>query len=107
MNPKKKVLVILGLQWGDEGKGKFIDFLVLFLSKLHTLLVARFQGGSNAGHSIEFGDRHVVFHALPSGMLQKNARNLVGAGVNVDVVSMQKEIKEIEKFIFFYFLSTE
>lgn len=94
-NKKKKALVILGLQWGDEGKGKFIDFLVLFLSKVEKLVVARFQGGSNAGHSIEFGDRHVVFHAIPSGMLQKDTVNLVGAGVNVDVVSIQKEIADI------------
>lgn len=93
---KKKVTVILGLQWGDEGKGKFIDFLVLFLSKIEKLVVARFQGGSNAGHSIEFGDRHVVFHAVPSGMLQKDTHNLIGAGVNVDVVSIQKEIEDIK-----------
>jgi len=92
---RKGVMVIVGLQWGDEGKGKFIDFLVLFLSKLHKLVVARFQGGSNAGHSIEFGERQVVFHALPSGMLQKDTYNLIGAGVNVDVVSMKKEIEEI------------
>lgn len=91
----QKVRVIVGLQWGDEGKGKFIDFLVLFLSKLQKLTVARFQGGSNAGHSIEFGDKHVVFHAIPSGMLQKDTHNLIGAGVNVDVVSIQKEIGEI------------
>lgn len=91
----KKALVILGLQWGDEGKGKFIDFLVLFLSKIERLVVARFQGGSNAGHSIEFGERHVVFHAIPSGMLQKDTLNLVGAGVNVDVVSIKKEIADI------------
>ncbi len=93
---KKKVLVILGLQWGDEGKGKFIDFLVLFLSSMHKLVVARFQGGSNAGHSIEFGGRQVVFHALPSGILEKDTFNLVGAGVNVDVISMKKEIEEIK-----------
>ena len=95
-NKKKKVLVILGLQWGDEGKGKFIDFLVLFLSKLRKLIVARFQGGSNAGHSIEFGERLVIFHSIPSGMLQKDTCNLIGAGVNVDVVSMKKEIDEIK-----------
>jgi len=95
-NKRKKVKVILGLQWGDEGKGKFIDFLVLFLSKMEKLLVARFQGGSNAGHSIEFGERLVVFHSLPSGMLEKNTKNLIGAGVNVDVVSLKKEIEEIK-----------
>lgn len=95
MQNKKKAIVILGLQWGDEGKGKFIDFLVLSFSKITKLLVARFQGGSNAGHSIEFDGRQVVFHALPSGMLEKNTKNLIGAGVNVDVVSLQKEIGEI------------
>ena len=95
-NKKRRVLVILGLQWGDEGKGKFIDFLVLFLSALCKLVVARFQGGSNAGHSIEFGDRQVVFHSIPSGMLEKDTYNLIGAGVNVDVVSMKKEIDEIK-----------
>lgn len=92
----KKIKVILGLQWGDEGKGKFIDFLVLFLSKTEKLLVARFQGGSNAGHSIEFGERQVIFHALPSGMLEKGTKNLIGAGVNIDVVSLKKEIEEIK-----------
>lgn len=98
MSAKKKIQVILGLQWGDEGKGKFIDFLVLLLARAERLLVARFQGGSNAGHSIEFGDRQVVFHSLPSGMLEKNTWNLVGAGVNVDVLSLKKEIGEIESF---------
>src|SRR4029078_8668373 len=58
--------------------------------------VARFQGGANAGHSIEFGDRSVVFHALPSGILEKDPHNLVGAGVNVDVVSLKKEVEEIK-----------
>ncbi len=95
-NKKKRVSVILGLQWGDEGKGKFIDYLVSTLSETQKLLVARFQGGSNAGHSIEFGNRKVVFHSIPSGILEKNTKNLVGAGVNIDVVSMKKEIAEIK-----------
>lgn len=94
--PNKKILVVLGLQWGDEGKGKFIDFLVLLLSKLYKLTVARFQGGSNAGHSIEFDDKHIVFHSLPSGMLEKNTENIIGAGVNIDVVSIKKEIENIK-----------
>jgi adenylosuccinate synthase len=97
-NFEKKVKVIVGLQWGDEGKGKFIDYLVQLLSKKTSLVVARFQGGSNAGHSIEFGDTHIVFHALPSGMLEKNTENFIGAGVNVDVISIQKEIALIESF---------
>ncbi len=96
MEKNKKASVILGLQWGDEGKGKFIDFLVTSLGKVNKLLVARFQGGSNAGHSIEFGDRQVVFHSIPSGMLEKNTFNLIGAGVNIDAVSVKKEIEEIK-----------
>lgn len=93
----KKAKVILGLQWGDEGKGKFIDYLVTTLSKNEKLLVARFQGGSNAGHSIYFGDKSFVFHSIPSGILEKNTINLIGAGVNVDVLSIQKEIEEIKE----------
>jgi adenylosuccinate synthase len=92
----KKVKVILGLQWGDEGKGKFIDYLVTSLITNEKLVVARFQGGSNAGHSIQFGDKSFVFHALPSGVLEKDTENLVGAGVNLDVVSIKKEVEEIQ-----------
>jgi adenylosuccinate synthase len=95
-NNNKKIKVILGLQWGDEGKGKFIDYLVTNLSKEEKLLVARFQGGSNAGHSIQFADKSFVFHSIPSGILEKNTLNLIGAGVNVDVLSIEKEIEEIK-----------
>lgn len=90
--------VVVGLQWGDEGKGKFIDFLVTSLNKKQKLLVARFQGGANAGHSIFWGNRQVVFHIVPSGILEKNTHNLIGAGVNIDVVSLKKEIEEIKSF---------
>lgn len=93
---KNKVVPIIGLQWGDEGKGKFVDYLVKNWSKKGKLLVARFQGGSNAGHSIFWGKKQMVFHALPSGMLERNTRNLVGAGVNIDVVSLKKEVGEIK-----------
>lgn len=88
--------VIVGLQWGDEGKGKFIDTLVKSLSKKHKLLVARSQGGANAGHSILWGNKKVVFHIVPSGILEKNTHNLIGAGVNIDVVSLKTEIDEIK-----------
>ena len=91
-----KVIPVLGLQWGDEGKGKFIDFLVKSLSKKQKLLVARFQGGSNAGHSIFFEDKQIVFHIIPSGILEKGTHNLIGAGVNIDVISLKKEINEIK-----------
>src|SRR3989338_7299488 len=96
MNPKSKITPIIGLQWGDEGKGKFIDFLVTSLSKKYKLLVARFGGGSNAGLSIFWGDRKIVFHVVPSGILEKKTHNLIGAGVNIDVVSLKKEINEIK-----------
>lgn len=98
MKNKLQVVPVLGLQWGDEGKGKFIDFLVKTKSKKEKLLVARFQGGSNAGHSIFFEDKQIVFHIVPSGILEKNTHNLIGAGVNIDVVSLKKEINEIKSF---------
>ena len=98
MKNKLQVVPVLGLQWGDEGKGKFIDFLVKSLGKKHKLLVARFQGGSNAGHSIFFEDKQIVFHIVPSGILEKNTHNLIGAGVNIDVISLKKEINEIKSF---------
>ena len=91
-----KITPIIGLQWGDEGKGKFIDFLVMSLSKMRKLLVARFGGGANAGHSVFFEDKQFVFHIVPSGILQKNTQNLIGAGVNIDVDSLKKEIREIK-----------
>lgn len=100
LNKIKKdfVDVVVGLQWGDEGKGKFIDFLVTSLSQTRKLLVARFQGGANAGHSVFWENRQIVFHIIPSGILEKNTHNLVGAGVNIDVVSLKKEIEEIKDF---------
>src|SRR3989338_10617468 len=94
-----KITPIIGLQWGDEDKGKFIDFLVTSLSKKHKLLVARFGGGSNAGHSIFWRDKQIVFHVVPSGILEKDTHNLIGAGVNIDVVSLKKEIEEIKSFV--------
>ena len=97
MTKKGFIDVVVGLQWGDEGKGKFIDYLVTSLSKKGKLLVARFQGGANAGHSIFWGDKQMVFHVIPSGILEKNTHNLVGAGVNIDVISLKKEAEEIKE----------
>lgn len=100
MDRKNKITPIIGLQWGDEGKGKFIDYLVTNWSKRHKLLVARFQGGANAGHTVFFDQKNkqmqFVFHIVPSGLLEKNTINLVGAAVNIDVDSLKKEIEEIK-----------
>jgi adenylosuccinate synthase len=86
-----KIDVVLGLQWGDEGKGKIVDALAEGYD-----LVARFQGGSNAGHTVFMGDQKVVLHTVPSGILGKSM-NLIGANVVVDPVSIKEEIEEVER----------
>ncbi len=84
--------VVVGCQWGDEGKGKVVDVLAA-----ESDLVARFQGGSNAGHTVIIGDKKYVFHMLPSGVLHEGSRNLLGNGVVVDVASLVEEIEGLEK----------
>ena len=84
--------VLLGLQWGDEGKGKIVDVLTKGYD-----IIARFQGGPNAGHTLEFeGIKHVL-HTIPSGVFHTNAINLVGNGVVVDPVIFLKELETLEK----------
>ena len=86
-----KADVLLGLQWGDEGKGKIVDVLT---SKYD--IIARFQGGPNAGHTLEFeGIKHVL-HTIPSGIFHKNVTNLIGNGVVIDPVIFKKEISGIK-----------
>lgn len=80
--------VILGLQWGDEGKGKIADFLTPQYQ-----VVARFQGGPNAGHSLEFNGKKVVLNTLPSGIFHTNCLNIIGNGVVVDPVRIIAEIE--------------
>lgn len=83
--------LLLGLQWGDEGKGKIVDVLT---SKYD--LVARFQGGPNAGHTLEFdGEKHVL-HTIPSGIFHDNAVNVVGNGVVIDPVIFKRELENLE-----------
>jgi len=89
--------VVVGLQWGDEGKGKNIDEL---LSCGIYSGVARFQGGANAGHTLKFGDTTFIGHIVPSGCLQKNVELYIGNGVVVDVPSLIKEITELKKMGF-------
>jgi adenylosuccinate synthase len=95
MNENKKgfIDVLVGLQWGDEGKGKNIDEL---LSRGIYSGVARFQGGANAGHTIKFGDKTFIGHIIPSGCLQKGVELYVGNEVVVDAISLLKEINELK-----------
>ena len=85
--------LLLGLQWGDEGKGKIVDVLT---SKYD--IIARFQGGPNAGHTLEFDGIKHVLRAIPSGIFHKTAVNIIGNGVVIDPVVFQKEIEGLEKF---------
>ena len=87
-----KADVLLGLQWGDEGKGKIVDVLT---SKYD--IIARFQGGPNAGHTLEFDGIKHVLHTIPSGIFHKGAVNLIGNGVVIDPVIFQNEIIGIKK----------
>jgi adenylosuccinate synthase len=83
--------VLLGLQWGDEGKGKIVDVLAPRYN-----VVARFQGGPNAGHTLEFNGKRVVLHTIPSGIFRDNVVNIVGNGVVIDPVTLKKEIDFIK-----------
>ncbi len=82
-----KVDVLLGLQWGDEGKGKVVDVLTPNYE-----IIARFQGGPNAGHSLEFNNIKHVLHTIPSGIFHSNAQNIIGNGVVLDPVVFVQEI---------------
>ena len=86
-----KIDVVLGFQWGDEGKGKVVDCLTPDYKA-----VARFQGGPNAGHSISIGGRSHVLHTVPSGIFREGVLNIIGNGVVVDPVILQDEISKIE-----------
>jgi adenylosuccinate synthase len=83
--------VLLGLQWGDEGKGKIVDVLTP-----HYQVIARFQGGPNAGHSLEFNGIKHVLHTIPSGIFHADCQNIVGNGVVIDPVIFQKETAALE-----------
>jgi len=91
-----KVDVLLGLQWGDEGKGKVVDVLTPNYN-----VITRFQGGANAGHSLEFNNIKHVLHLIPSGIFHENATNIIGNGVVLDPAIFKTEIDAlIEKFGF-------
>ncbi len=85
--------VLLGLQWGDEGKGKIVDVLAPKYE-----VVARFQGGPNAGHTLEFDGFKHVLHQIPSGIFRKNSQNIIGNGVVLDPIIFKKEIDGLAKY---------
>lgn len=87
-----KVDVLLGLQWGDEGKGKIVD---VFTPKYD--IIARFQGGPNAGHTLEFDGIKHVLHTIPSGIFHENTINIIGNGVVMDPIIFQKEIDGLKE----------
>ena len=87
-----KVDVLLGLQWGDEGKGKVVDVLTPRYD-----VVARFQGGPNAGHTLEFDGHKYVLRSIPSGVFQNGSLNIIGNGVVLDPVLFMQEAQELER----------
>ncbi len=87
-----KIDVLLGLQWGDEGKGKIVDVLTPGYD-----IIARFQGGPNAGHTIIFEGKKFVLHTIPSGIFSDKAKNIVGNGVILDPFIMQKELEKLDE----------
>ncbi|HKK75508.1 MAG TPA: adenylosuccinate synthase [Saprospiraceae bacterium] len=84
--------VILGLQWGDEGKGKIVDYLAPQYD-----IIARFQGGPNAGHTLKFDGKKYVLHTIPSGIFREEQLNLIGNGVVIDPITLERELNELEE----------
>ena len=83
--------LLLGLQWGDEGKGKIVDVLTSGYK-----IIARFQGGPNAGHTLVFNGKKHVLHTIPSGIFHENKINIIGNGVVIDPVILRNELKNLE-----------
>ena len=86
-----KIDLLLGLQWGDEGKGKIVDVLTSDYD-----IIARFQGGPNAGHTLVFNNKKYVLHTIPSGIFHENKINIIGNGVVIDPIILQSEIDKIK-----------
>ena len=87
-----KNVVVVGSQWGDEGKGKIVDFLTNDYN-----IIARFQGGPNAGHTLEFDGIKHVLHTIPSGIFHENKINVIGNGVVIDPVIFKEEIEKLKE----------
>ena len=90
MKMKKNIDVLLGLQWGDEGKGKVVDVLTPNYD-----VVARFQGGPNAGHTLEFDGKKFVLRSIPSGIFQGGKVNIIGNGVVLDPALFKGEAQSL------------
>src|SRR5262245_22015043 len=88
----KKNLAVVGLQWGDEGKGKIVDILSERFD-----CVARYQGGHNAGHTVIIGSKKHVLHLVPSGIFHPNTKCVIGSGVVLDPLALIEETQAIEK----------
>lgn len=85
--------ILLGLQWGDEGKGKIVDYFAKDYD-----VIARFQGGPNAGHTLYVGDKKIVLHQIPSGVFHPNTVNLIGNGVVLDPITLKRECDLVASF---------
>lgn len=84
--------ILVGLQWGDEGKGKIIDILSPDYD-----FIARFQGGPNAGHTLVIGNKKFIFHTLPSGVVHSSTHNILGSGMVIDPITLKEEIETLKK----------
>ncbi|MDP3829746.1 MAG: adenylosuccinate synthase, partial [Ignavibacteriaceae bacterium] len=87
-----QITILVGSQWGDEGKGKIVDLL-----SENFPIVARYQGGANAGHTVEIGDDKYILHLIPSGILRKDVICVIGSGVVIDPIALLEEIELLEK----------
>ena len=90
--PDRRCLIVVGAQWGDEGKGKIVDVLAEEAD-----YVIRYQGGANAGHTVVIGDDEFILHQIPSGILHATTRCIVGNGVVLDPETLRTEIRELEE----------
>ena len=86
-------MVVVGCQWGDEGKGKIVDVLAEDVD-----VVARYQGGANAGHTVHIGDEEFILHQIPSGILHPEKRCLLGNGVVLDAIGFGKECRDLRYY---------
>ncbi len=86
------VTVIVGAQWGDEGKGKIVDLLSNDMD-----IVARYQGGANAGHTVVYDDKQIILHQIPTGILHSNTACIIGSGVVIDPASLMEEIDLVKR----------
>lgn len=84
-------VIVIGSQWGDEGKGKIVDLL-----SQQTSMIVRFQGGNNAGHTVMFEDKTFILHLVPSGILRENTKSVIGNGLVVDPFELRKEIQDLK-----------